>query len=157
MATREELIEGLRFVPAQATRIAGMLDAADEWDIKREAGWTPKEMFIHVSVIMGMMPTMGPSILKAPPEADIVAGIDMTEFNERGVASMRSLDAKLAVEAISTNCGKLSDWVKSLSDDDLRSQHKFRGMPMTMSDFLMTATVMHALHHLFEAPLSVAL
>lgn len=157
MATREELLDGLVFVPAQARRVAGMLDAADEWDVKREAGWTPKEMFIHVSAIMGMMPVMGPSILKAPPEADIVGGMDMAEFNEKGVASMRSMDAKVVVEAVSANCGKLSDWVTTLTDEQLDSRHKFRGMPMTMSDFLMTATVMHAVHHLFEAPLSVAL
>lgn len=157
MATREELLEGLRFVPAQANRIARMLDAANEWDVKREAGWTPKEMFIHVSTIMGMMPVMGPSILKGSADADIVEGIDMAEFNERGVASMRSLDPHLAVEAIATTSDKLADWVNSLTDEQLESQHKFRGMPMSMSDFLMTATVMHAFHHLFEAPLSVAL
>ena len=155
MATREELLGGLQFVPAQARRVAGMLDAANEWDVKREAGWTPKEMFIHTAAILGMMPMMGPDVLKAPPEADVVDGLDIAEFNERGVASMRSMDAKQAVEAISTNCSKMSDWVKSLTDEQLGSKHKFRGMPMTMSDFLMTVTVMHAIHHLFEAPLSV--
>jgi hypothetical protein len=155
MATREELIGGLKFVPAQAKRVAGMLDAANEWDVKREAGWTPKEMFMHVAAILGMMPMMGPNVLKAPPEADIVEGMDIAEFNEQGVASMRSMDAKQAVEALSTNCSKMSDWVKSLTDEQLESKHKFRGMPMTMSDFLMTVTVMHPIHHLFEAPLSV--
>lgn len=156
MATREELMGGLQFVPAQARRVAGMLDAANEWDVKRDAGWTPKEMFAHVAAILGMMPMMGPDVLKAPPEADVVDGLDIAEFNERGVASMRSMDAKQAVEAISTNCSKMSDWAKSLTDEQLESKHKFRGMPMTMSDFLMTVTVMHPIHHLFEAPLPVS-
>lgn len=155
MATREELMAGLQFVPAQAKRVAGMLDAVNEWDVKRPAGWTPKEMFIHVAAILGMTPVTGPSVLKAPPEADIVEGMDIAEFNEKGVASMRAMDARQAVEALSTNCSKMSDWVKSLTDEQLESKHKFRGMPMTMSDFLMTVTVMHSIHHLFEAPLSV--
>src|SRR3989304_2595109 len=66
LATRQELMEGLQFVPAQAKRVAGMLDAANEWDVKRPAGWSPKEMFAHVSATVGMMPKLGPDILKAP-------------------------------------------------------------------------------------------
>jgi hypothetical protein len=155
MATREELMGGLQFVPAQAKRVAGMLDSANEWDVKRSEGWSPKEMFTHVAATVGMMPKMGPDILKAPPEADIVDGLDIAEFNEQGVASMRSMDAKQAVEALSANCGKLSDWVKSLTDEQLASKHVFRGMPMTMADLLMTVTVMHPVHHLYEASLPV--
>jgi hypothetical protein len=156
MATREELTTGLEFVTAQARRVAGMLDAANEWDVKRDAGWTPKEMYAHVAAILGTMPVMGPSIIKTPPDTDIVEGMDIAEFNEQGVAAMRSMDPSLAVEAISTNSGKMSDWLTSLTDEQLESKHRFRGMPMTMSDFLMTVTVMHAIHHLFEAPLPVA-
>lgn len=103
MATREELTGGLQFVPAQARRVAGMLDAANEWDVKRSEGWSPKEMFVHLAAIAGMMPMMGPDILKAPAEADIVDGLDIAEFNEKGVASMRSMDPRQAVEALSTN------------------------------------------------------
>jgi hypothetical protein len=156
MATREELMGGLQFVTAQAGRVAGLLDAANEWDTRRPAGWTPKEMFIHVGAILGLMPMMGPQVLKAPPEADIVEGIDIAESNEQGVAPMRSMDSKHAVETLSANCSKMSDWVKSLTDEQLEGKHKFRGMPMTMADLLMTVTVMHSIHHLFEAPLSVA-
>jgi hypothetical protein len=111
---------------------------------------------MHVAATVGMMPKMGPDVLNAPPEADIVEDTDIAEFNEQGVASMRSMDARQAVEALSANCRKMSDWVKSLTGEQLESKHKFRGMPMTMSDFLMTATVMHSIHHLFEAPLSVS-
>ncbi len=153
MATREELMGGLQFVPAQARRVAGLLEAANEWDTRRVEGWTAKEMFVHVAATVGMMPKMGSNVLKASPETDIVDGLDIAEFNEQGVASMRSLDVKQAVEALSANCGKLSDWVKSLTDEQLESKHKFRGMPMTMSDLLMTVTVMHPIHHLYEASL----
>ena len=69
---------------------------------------------------------------------------------------MRSMDGKQAVEALTTNYSKLSDWVMSLTGEQLGSKHIFRGMPMTMSDLLMTVTVMHSIHHLFEAPLSVS-
>jgi hypothetical protein len=155
MATRKEVMEGLQFVPAQARRVAGMLDAANGWDARRIEGWTPKEMFAHIAATVGMMPKMGPNVLAASPEADVAGGIDIAEFNEQGVAAMRSLDARQAVEAVSVNCSTLSDWVKSLTDEQLESQHKFRGMPMTMSGLLMTVTVMHPIHHLYEASLPV--
>ena len=41
-----------------------------------------------------MMPSFGPSILGAPPEVDVVQGLDIAEINEQGVASMRSVDAE---------------------------------------------------------------
>ena len=48
------------------------------------------------------------------------------------------------------------DGTPALFVEQLESKHKFRGMPMTMSDFLMTTAVMRPIHHLFEAPLSVS-
>jgi hypothetical protein len=148
-------MDGLQFVPAQARRVAGLLDAANQWDTRRVEGWTAKEMFVHVAATVGMMPKMGPNVLKAPADAEVTDGIDIAEFNEQGVASMRSLDVKQAVETLSANCGTLSDWVKSLTDEQLASKHKFRGMPMPMFDLLMTVTVMHPIHHLYEASLPV--
>ena len=43
MATREELMGGFQFVPAQAKRVASMLDGLSEWDTKRVQGWTPRK------------------------------------------------------------------------------------------------------------------
>ena len=157
MATRKELMGGLQFVPAQARRVAGMLDELGQWDSRRPAGWCPKEMFTHVAVVAGTIPKMGRDMLSAPPEADIIAGMDMAAVNEQGVASMRSMDAKDVLAALDANYVKLSDWVKSLSDEQLESRHTFRSTPMKASDMIMTLVVMHAIHDLFEAPLPDAL
>jgi hypothetical protein len=157
MATREELMGGLQFVPAQAKRVAGMLDSASGWDTKRPAGWSPKEMFTHVAVTAGIIPMMGPGMLSAPPEADVVGGMDIAAVNQQGVDSMAAMDTKQILSALSANYGKLSDWVKGLTDEQLESKHTFLGMPMTTSDLLMTLVVMHSIHHLYEAPLPVSL
>lgn len=156
VATRQELMEGLQSVRAQARLVAGMLDATDEWDVKRPAGWTAKEMFAHVASTVGMMAKIGPNILRMPPEVDVIAGLDMAAVNEQGVAPMRSMDGGQAAEALLGSCGKTSDWVASLTDEELEGVHTFRGMPMTMSDYVMMVGVMHSTHHLFEAPLSVS-
>jgi hypothetical protein len=156
MATREELMGGFQFVPAQAKRVAGMLDGLSEWDTKRVQGWTPKEMFTHVAVVAGMIPMVGAGMIGAPPEADVVGGMDIAAVNQQGVESMSAMDTKQILDTLSGNYVKLADWVKGLSDEQLAGQHTFLGMPITASDLLMTLTVMHSVHHLYEAPLPVS-
>jgi hypothetical protein len=156
MATREELMGGLQFVPAQAKRVAGILDTEGAWDMKRPAGWTPKEMLTHVAVVAGMIPAMGPAMLGAPESADVVGGMDIAAVNEQGVASMRSMDSKQVVDTLVANFGKLSDWVRGLSDEQLAGKHTFLGTSLAASDLLMSLTVMHSVHHLYEAPLPVS-
>jgi len=156
MATREELMGGFQFVPAQAKRVAGMLDGLSEWDTKRVQGWTPKEMFTHVAVVAGMIPMVGAGMIGAPPEADVVGGMDIAAVNQQGVESMAAMDTKQILDTLSGNYVKLADWVKGLSDEQLAGQHTFLGMPISASDLLMTLTVMHSVHHLYEAPLPVS-
>jgi hypothetical protein len=156
MATREELMGGFKFVPEQAKRVAGMLDGLDQWDTKRPQGWTPKEMFTHVAVVAGMIPAMGPAMIGAPADADVVGGLDIAAVNDQGVKSMAAMDTKQIVAALTGNYSKLSDWVKGLSDEQLEGKHTFLGMPITASDLIMTLCVMHSVHHLYEAPLPAA-
>jgi len=132
-----------------------MIDAAGEWDVKRPAGWTPTEMFAHVASTIGLTPKIGPGILAIPPGVDIIEGLDIAAFNAQGVERTHSTDSQEAVEKIARYCTRMADWVGTLTDDQLEGEHTFRGMRMTMSNYLMTVTVMHSIHHLFEAPLSV--
>lgn len=157
MATREELMGGFQFVPAQAKRVAGMLDGLGEWDTRRAQGWTPKEMMTHVAVVAGMIPAVGPQMLAAPADADVVGGMDIASVNDQGVKSMAAMDTKQIVDTLQANYGKLSDFVKGLSDEQLESKHTFLGMSITASDLLMTLTVMHSVHHLYEAPMPQAI
>ena len=43
MASKQEMIEGMEFVRAQAKRTASLIDPGD-WDLNRPQGWTPKEI-----------------------------------------------------------------------------------------------------------------
>lgn len=157
MATREELMGGFQFVPAQAKRVAGMLDGLNEWDTQRVQGWTPKAMFTHVAVTAGMIPMVGAGMLSAPPEADVVGGMDIAAINQQGIDSMAAMDTKQVLGALNANYVKLGDWVKGLTDEQLEGKHTFLGMSITTSDLLMTLLVMHSIHHLYEAPLPVSL
>lgn len=156
MATREELLGGFQFVPAQAKRVASMLDGLNEWDKERVQGWTPKAMFTHVAVTAGMTAAMGAGLVGAPPEADVVGGMDIAAVNQQGVDSMAAMDSKQILDTLTANYVKLGEFVKGLTDAQLESKHTFLGMPITASDLIMTLCVMHSVHHLYEAPLPVA-
>lgn len=156
MATREELLGGLQFVPAQAKRVAGILNGQNDWDSKRSQGWTPKEMFTHVAVVAGMIPAMGPGMIAAPESAELTAGLDIASVNAAGVGSMAAMDTNQIVDTLAANYIKLSDWVKGLSDDQLEGRHTFLGMNLSAADLLMTLTVMHSVHHVYEAQLPVS-
>jgi hypothetical protein len=157
MATKEELLNGLQFVPQQAKRVAGILDSQGDWDTKRSQGWTPKEMFTHVAVTAGMIPAMGPGMIAAPESAELTAGLDIASMNAASVGSMASMDSGQIVETLTANYAKLSDWVKGLTDEQLQGKHTFLTMSLSAADLLMTLTVMHSVHHVYEAQLPVAL
>jgi len=157
MATKEELLDGLRFVPAQAKRVAGILDRQGDWDSKRSQGWTPKEMFTHVAVTAGMIPAMGPGMIAAPEATELTAGLDIASMNAAAVGSLAEMDTSQIVETLQGNYSKLTDWVKGLSDDQLQGKHTFLSMNLTAADLLMTLTVLHSTHHIYEAQLPVAI
>ncbi|MEO8457140.1 MAG: hypothetical protein ABI559_04945 [Chloroflexota bacterium] len=154
MATREELMGGLQFVPAQAKRVAVIIDGQNDWEEKRTQGWSAKEMFTHVAVTAGMIPAMGAGMIAAPPEAELTAGLDIASVNAAGVGSMAAMDTKQIVETLAGNYVKVSDWVKGLSDEQLAGKHTFLGMSLSASDLLMTLLVLHSVHHVYEAQLA---
>lgn len=157
MATKEELLNGLQFVPAQAKRVAGILDGQGDWESKRSQGWTPKEMFTHVAVTAGMIPAMGPGMIAAPENAELTAGLDIASMNAAAVGSMAAMDTNQIVETLQGNYSKLTDWVKGLSDEQLAGKHTFLSMSLSAADLLMTLTVLHSTHHIYEAQLPVAI
>ena len=69
MATREEIISGLEFTIAQAKRTTALF-ADGEWDQKRSAGWTPKELYAHLAATAGIVPgfAQGPEVVAQVPE-----------------------------------------------------------------------------------------
>ncbi|MEK7247570.1 MAG: hypothetical protein AAB092_03770 [Chloroflexota bacterium] len=156
MATKQEMIDGMEFVRAQAKRVAGLIDPGD-WDLNRPQGWTPKEMFAHVAVTAATIPAMGAGLLAAPENVELTSGLDIGALNEQGVSSLRAVPVEQVLEALDNNYVKLIDWTKGLNDEQLAGKKTFLTMTMPGSDLLMTLTVMHAVHHVYEAGLRVAI
>ncbi len=90
MATREEIIAGLELTVAQGKRTTSLF-AEGEWDWKRAAGWTPKEVYAHLASQAAIWPNFVRHLVDAPEGVDVGQGIDLDQMNAQSVATMASM------------------------------------------------------------------
>lgn len=156
MATKQEIVNGMNEVIAQARRVSALLDAQQDWETKRPAGWTPKEMFCHLAAVSGMIATTGGQLLSAPKEFDFTQTTSITDLNAQTVSSMAQMTPQQLTAAIETNYGKAIEFVQGIPDEQLTDEKTFAQMTMPAGDLLANIGVLHANHHLYEAALKVA-
>ncbi len=150
MATREEIITGLEFTLSQARRTTSAF-APDEWDTKRHAGWTPKEIYAHLAAVSGMVPAFSQGMMAAAADSDMTAGMDINQMNEQMVGAMRAMPPEQVMQAFEANYAKLIEFVRSLPEEQLNVTRRFGPVPMPVSDVLANIVMLHGIHHVYEA------
>ncbi|MCH7999861.1 MAG: ClbS/DfsB family four-helix bundle protein [Chloroflexi bacterium] len=153
MATKEEIIVGLEMTISEAKRTTSLF-AEGEWDSKRAAGWTPKEIYSHLASVAAIIPNWSQSIMSLPEGADLAQGMDvdrLTQMNAQSVAAMASMTPEQVMKTLEANYRKLIDYVKSAPDEQLNAKRRFFSEVVPVSDILASSTVLHGLHHVYEA------
>lgn len=150
MATKEEIITGFEFTLSQAKRTTSLF-AEGEWDWKRAAGWTPKEVYSHLAAIAGMVPNLAQAILGAAEDQDLTSGMDINAMNEQAVSGMASMMPEQVMQAFEANYRKLIDFVKTVPDEQLSQKRRLLSDPIPVSDILANAIMLHGIHHVYEA------
>ena len=150
MATKEEIIAGLEMTISQARR-ATSLFAAGEWDWKRAAGWTPKEVYAHLAAVADMVPNFAKAMLSAPEDRDIAQGMDVDQMNAQAVGAMASMTAEQVMQAFETNYRKLIDYVRSVPEEQWSTKRRLLSDLIPVSDILANGVMLHGLHHVYEA------
>ncbi len=150
MATKEELIAGLEMTMAQAKRTTSLF-AAGEWDWKRAAGWTPKEVYAHLAAVAGMVPAFAQALLNAPEDHDLLQGMDVNQMNAQAVGAMASMTPAQVMHTFETNYRNLIDFVRAAPDDQWNAKRRLASELMPVSDILGSAVMLHGLHHVYEA------
>ncbi len=150
MATREEIVAGLELTVAQGKRTTSLF-AEGEWDSKRAAGWTPKEVYAHLASVAAIVPNLAQGLANAPEDQDIAQGMDVDEMNARSVTAMASMTPEQVMKAFEDNYRKLIDFVKSLPDEQLNAKRRFISDAVPVSDILANAIMLHGIHHVYEA------
>jgi hypothetical protein len=156
MATKQTIVDGMQQLIVQSKRVAALLDAQDDWETTRAAGWTPREMFCHIAATGGMIAQMGPAMLAAPESADMTQSTSISDLNAQTLASMQTLTPPQLVEMIDSNYQKAAEWVQGLPEDQLQANKSFAQMTLPASDILANIGVLHGNHHLYEAAMRVA-
>ena len=150
MATKQEIIAGLEMTIAQAKRTTSLF-VEGEWDWKRAAGWTPKEVYAHLAAVAGMVPNFAQAMLGAPEDRDIAQGMDVNQMNAQAVGAMASMTPQQVMQAFETNYRNLIEYVKSVPDDQWDARRRLLSDTMPVSDILGAAVMLHGLHHVYEA------
>ncbi len=150
MASKEELIAGLELTIAQAKRTTSLF-AEGEWEWKRAAGWTPKEVYAHLGAVAGMVPGFAQAMLSAPEDRDLLQGVDVDQMNAQAVGSMASMTRAQVMQTFETNYGKLIDFVKSVPEEQWNAKRRLASELVPVSDILGNAVMLHGLHHVYEA------
>ncbi len=157
MASKDEIVSGIQTVVTESKRVAGILDARNDWETKRSQGWTPKEVFSHLASVAGMFPMMGPAMLNAPEDADLTQSNNIAQLNAASIASLANMTPAQLVQAIETNYGKTIEWLKALDDAQMARKMTFAELNAPAGDILQNIAVLHASHHLYEAVMPVAM
>ena len=150
MATKEELIAGLELTITQGKRTTSLF-AEGEWDWKRAAGWTPKEVYSHLAAVAGIVPQLAQGLASAPEGTDIAQGMDINQMNAQAVGAMSGMAPQQVMQAFEANYRKLIDFVRSLPDEQLSMKRRFFSDTIPVSDILASAIMLHGLHHVYEA------
>jgi len=150
MATKAEIIAGLEMTIAQAKRTTSLF-AGGEWDWKRAAGWTPKEVYAHLAAVAGMVPGLGQALLSAPEDRDLLQGMDVDQMNAQAVGAMASMTPEQVMQTFEGNYRKLIDFVKALPEEQLNLRRRLLSDSIPVSDILGNAVMLHGLHHVYEA------
>lgn len=150
MATKEEIIAGLELTVAQGKRTTSLFSEG-EWDSKRAAGWTPKEVYAHLASVAAIVPNLAQGLANAPEDQDIAQGVNIDQMNAQSVAAMASMTPEQIMAAFEANYGKLIDFVKSIPDEQLNARRRFISDTVPVSDILANAIMLHGIHHVYEA------
>jgi hypothetical protein len=150
MATREELIKGLEFTVEQGKRTTALF-AEGEWDARRDAGWTPKELYSHLAATAAIVPQLGAGLLNASEDTDISAGLDINAMNAQSVGAMQSMTPEQVMQAFETNYRNLIDYIKGVPDEQLTLKRRFLSESIPVGDIIGNAVMLHGIHHVYEA------
>ena len=150
MASREEIVAGLETTVAQGKRTTSLFGEG-EWDTKRPAGWTPKEVYSHLASVAAIVPNLAQGLMDAPEDRDIAQGMDIDDMNAQSVAAMASMTPQQIMAAFEKNYASLIDFVKSLPDEQLNAKRRFISNSVAVSDILANAIMLHGIHHVYEA------
>ncbi len=150
MANREDIIQALELTLREGKRTTSLF-AEGEWDAERQSGWTPRQVYSHLSATAKIVPQLGAGLANASEDTDIAGGMDINAMNAQAVAQMDGMEPTQIMQAFETNYAELIDYVKNLPEEQLQARRRFLSDSVRVSDILASSIGLHGIHHVYEA------
>ena len=150
MATKQELIDGVRFVASEARRAASNFDD-EHWNRKTGDGWTVKEVYCHILATAQGMTGFLPAIQNLPEGGDLNSMFNIDDINAQGVARNSNRTSAELVDEIAQAYEGLVPVIEGLSQELLDRRIKlFTAYPMPVSELAASAIILHGLAHTYH-------
>ena len=92
--------------------------------------------------------------MSLPEGADLAQGMDvdrLNQMNAQSVTAMASMTPEQVMKTFEENYRKLIEFVWSLPEEQLNAKRRFFSEVVPVSDILASSTMLHGLHHVYEA------
>jgi hypothetical protein len=152
MATKDELIAGMRFVVQEARRTGSAL-SADDWARASDMdGWKNNQILAHVAGTGGLVVPFVSGLANAPAGTDAAASFDIDALNAQMVAQRAGKSIADLVAEIDTAYSGVADWLRTAPDETLEKRATVGGYKdVPVSELMMRMVVLHGLAHIYSA------
>jgi hypothetical protein len=150
--TKNDVLEGLEFLRQQGARIAERFTEADWIRPGDHGGWSAKQVYAHVAGIAALIPGFVQAYADAGPEADLGPTTDIHSINAGLVGDRSAATPRELGDEFERNYSTVIDWARSQPDAFFAKRGTLGGYEnWTAADLIVTAFVMHAVAHLYNA------
>ena len=146
MATRDELIDGIRMIIREGQRVTSTFTPED-WKRQvhdEEGGWTVRQLYAHLTGVAEVTPGLLGALANAdeerPPDAETTP-----------VAARAELSPEELMQAFESAFQKLIEFVQTMPEEHLELQQKFGAVEGKVADIMSSVIVLHCLAHIYLA------
>jgi len=151
-STKRDVIAGLEFLCEQAERIAANFTDADWAGPGDHGGWKARQVYSHVAGIGALIPQFVDAYVNAGPENDLGPNTNMEIINGGLVAERVDRSPRELGDEFAKNYAAVIAWVKEQPEAYFQRRGTLGGyVNWTAADLIVTAFVMHAIAHLYNA------
>jgi hypothetical protein len=150
--TKQDVIDGLKFLSQQADQIAARF-TDEEWTRPADhGGWTAKQVYAHVAGLGALIPQFVEGYVAAGPETDLGPNTPIHDINAGLVGDRTNATPKELGAEFAKNYGAALEWANKQPEEFFQKRGTLGGYAnWTAADLIVTAFVMHAVAHLYNA------
>jgi hypothetical protein len=150
--TKQDVIEGLEFLCDRAEDIVQRFTEADWQGPGDHGGWTARQVYSHVAGLGALIPPFTEGYVASGPDVDMGPSTPIHDINAGLVNDRKDRTPRELGDEFAKNYGAAIAWVKQQPEEFFQKRGTLGNYKnWTAADVVMTAFIMHAVAHLYNA------